>query len=1524
MHAPFSSTFASAAASTNGETTANRRDNAGASEWSRSRVNGTTQTFRRPSSATTSAQTHPQARESGNSNGGAYIPPHLNANNSSASLRNPPSGGNRYSKDQLLSIYQTIKQSSALDRNLEDIFHGTWDPLEGKNGNANQGARNDGKDPAPGPEVCWNYNINPEPFGLTGMTEEEKQLFSTSVNSPIKPQQMNPKDSGGVGVIGGRKASLTGYNNGTGGSRPGTRRRETSDSFMSNGPMSPAENKTFARGESNTATPPPALLRRRTDYKDEETPTTSKEDPSADEQPDAHPSFPGLRRAGTGPLSAGSNPSSASAWSAGAQPSAFGSMGSFGSFAVGSPASTESNDKRLGFGSARGSRFKDLLSKTSSEDISQSVKDKGSFGALEKLPEEDMGVAHARFRDDFKTRPGRSETNPYEEAPVRSGSAALGGAQESASTNPNIEPAGSLPFGPPSNIGTRDFGQEEPYPQAQQHGRYNPLEPMSPTNTNPYQSPHGRVEDDERDTNDSASQASGLPPFGGNRRTVFPGSDDRSQAGGAARGASGFGALSGFGGLGGPLGGTPAWSTAALGSAKPALDRGIGSAFGDPLFSPLSDLQSPGAGGLGSGFFGSAGFGSTGRVSRLGAMFPPAMQEQMRADSRTETHPAAFDSRSESAQQQSIRDAFDNTGRRQEGFARGSGQLDESPSLRTVDDAGIPSAPIQFGPTPTTNPLATPQTTGARPTGAENLQSGHGLSQSSGSNSSTQLPASQQRQMVMPDRMRWIYRDPQGNTQGPFSGLEMHDWFKAGFFTADLQVKKLEDTEYEPLAQLVRRIGNSREPFLVPQIGVPHGPPSSGQGNQWANSSLGGTGGGGATSATSGTTQPPFASSFPSFGTTLTAEQQNALERRKQEEQFLMARQKEHLAQQQMAMKHMHIQNPMQPLQHHSSAHSLQSQPSFGSITSPAGYHPSPMPAPIQPPPTGLPFGQQGAPAIGPTFGVDARGGREDELHTMMDRLTFAQRANLPFTGAPLGPPPADVGPQGVSTMLQDRARLQQQQQQSDMRGHQDAFLGPQGRNDRLEEFHQFRGQEEIQAGRLGPEEGRPQPIGAQRHLDELSTPATAQKGPVSGGHHAVVARAEHEPLSLAQQVQIAAASQQAAAEESARSKQDVFVEPPPVSISPLPAPAAQRNRQHVADALQAESRSATQTPIETPTVSIAPWAERIADHPKGPSLKEIQEAEARRAAEQEQIAAAARRAQAEQERLAQAHVSAPLPGLPSTSTWGSSASPVTAGTPPTSVWAKQTPAKAVAGAKVPAKKTLAQIQKEEESRKQRAAAAATAAANANTGSPASAAGGKRYAELASKVVPTTPTTSTSAWTTVGTGGAKAKAPPAVVATPQPASRTVSSSTNSGTKAQPIPQPSRNTTSSNSSKANEEFAKWIKGALGKGLNSNINLDSFVQDLLQLPPDIEIISDSVYASSQTLDGRRFAEEFVRRRKLADKGIVEPAANGTLPGGVDGKNGGGGWSEVAKKGPATTAREESNAAFKVVATKKKGKR
>jgi PERQ amino acid-rich with GYF domain-containing protein len=100
------------------------------------------------------------------------------------------------------------------------------------------------------------------------------------------------------------------------------------------------------------------------------------------------------------------------------------------------------------------------------------------------------------------------------------------------------------------------------------------------------------------------------------------------------------------------------------------------------------------------------------------------------------------------------------------------------------------------------------------------------------------------------------------------------------------------------------------------------------------------------------------------------------------------------------------------------------------------------------------------------------------------------------------------------------------------------------------------------------------------------------------------------------------------------------------------------------------------------------------------------------------------------------------------------------------------------------------------------------------------------------------------------------------------------------------------------------------------------VDDFVQTLLSLPAEPEILADSIYANSQTLDGRRFAEEFIRRRKLADKGIVDPITSGTLSNSTNDGKGSSGWNEVAKKGPAP--KEDNNSAFKVVAPKKKGKR
>ena len=80
----------------------------------------------------------------------------------------------------------------------------------------------------------------------------------------------------------------------------------------------------------------------------------------------------------------------------------------------------------------------------------------------------------------------------------------------------------------------------------------------------------------------------------------------------------------------------------------------------------------------------------------------------------------------------------------------------------------------------------------------------------------------------------------------------------------------------------------------------------------------------------------------------------------------------------------------------------------------------------------------------------------------------------------------------------------------------------------------------------------------------------------------------------------------------------------------------------------------------------------------------------------------------------------------------------------------------------------------------------------------------------------------------------------------------------------------------------------------------------------------------------MDGRHFAQEFIRRKKLADKGVVERSSQpANSPLGDSSASNAGGWNEVAKKSShkesgATDANIMQGAGFKVVPGRKKGKK
>jgi PERQ amino acid-rich with GYF domain-containing protein len=92
-------------------------------------------------------------------------------------------------------------------------------------------------------------------------------------------------------------------------------------------------------------------------------------------------------------------------------------------------------------------------------------------------------------------------------------------------------------------------------------------------------------------------------------------------------------------------------------------------------------------------------------------------------------------------------------------------------------------------------------------------------------------------------------------------------------------------------------------------------------------------------------------------------------------------------------------------------------------------------------------------------------------------------------------------------------------------------------------------------------------------------------------------------------------------------------------------------------------------------------------------------------------------------------------------------------------------------------------------------------------------------------------------------------------------------------------------------------------------------------LVSLPPNEstskEIISDTVYCHSPTLDGRHFADEFLKRRKAL--GTALDTSTLSQPGSATALSPAGGWNEVLKK-EKKDGSEQWNTAFKVVASKK----
>ncbi|GLB36523.1 putative GYF domain containing protein [Lyophyllum shimeji] len=419
------------------------------------------------------------------------------------------------------------------------------------------------------------------------------------------------------------------------------------------------------------------------------------------------------------------------------------------------------------------------------------------------------------------------------------------------------------------------------------------------------------------------------------------------------------------------------------------------------------------------------------------------------------------------------------------------------------------------------------------------------------------------------------------------------------------------------------------------------------------------------------------------------------------------------------------------------------------------------------------------------------------------------------------------------------------------------------------------------------------------------------------------------------QQEQLASATETAANDVDSSAPSEVI---PVAEAAPAPEAAATK----AAPPAKSKAKAATQPSQPAPTpnaVPPGPVVQEPSPPPPAPktawakdddgktkpsgvtmSLREIQEAEAKKAE--------ARKA-AERERERAARVAAPAVdgkdvAQPFTASWGlptsqagarptapavkePSATPSPAGTP---VWTN-VPKAAVA------KKTMKEIQEEEERRKKNATKETVAAATAR----------RAYAETTQKV--TTQASPGNAWTTVGPSGRPtpaAAAPARLPVTPSTSTVNVAPPRPNGNAAprpvtaSPVVKPAPFAPKNDDPVApSHEFVTWLTGSL-KGLNSSVNVEEIISMLLSfsLDPDpstVELISELIYANSTTLDGRRFAAEFISKRKADAAARAKVAAAGKVPPKPVS------IADVVKAAPKPTQPEWG---FKVVNKKKKGGR
>ncbi|CAI2169903.1 14834_t:CDS:10 [Funneliformis geosporum] len=773
------------------------------------------------------------------------------------------------------------------------------------------------------------------------------------------------------------------------------------------------------------------------------------------------------------------------------------------------------------------------------------------------------------------------------------------------------------------------------------------------------------------------------------------------------------------------------------------------------------------------------------------------------------------------------------------------------------------------------------------------------------------------------EQCKWLYRDPSGNIQGPFSSLEMNEWYKGGFFVHSLLVKRVEDTTFEPLGVLIRKTGDDEKPFSAPlpgsrpplTISMPNNPsrlvndpfqrswiapnsPSTAQlfldNNQQRFNPFGGTtsvpntpfdryqfgsvfgrndvssgGGWGELSSTNNNAwgQPDgFTSNNENLSPRVQAPNSpplfnnNAASFNVSPPQNFLDHQRAHIERQQYVMLQ---QRQLQQSQHaYPDTFIRQQQQSYIGLSGPVS-------APITNAPN-------------PPF---------------VDALT--RSAGWPTTSVEQ---PTPLSPWGVPGVGSTSSRVPQSDEIGyfSMRKENNIGLQQSSHIDQISSRHNERQYEIMDGNGQDPSIDRK----INDVVESMTKPLLGDEIPSKKVDEKVMSEQKVETPS--KNITNEMPSHFIQKEESYRLKP---------SLREIQAEEEQRKKKQEKEKLASiAQQTSNQIIVKNPqppknngltwgnnspvTPSSAPWA-KDDDHSthKTPSLREIQEMEARKSAE--------RKAAASTVTTHSTVMISKEESTPSNSSWGiigqnssntsSSSSLSTSPVVTTLAWQSNNSAP---------KKTLREIQKEEEEAMKRRnriremQQQALIGSNSGAGSAATNSMGKRYADTVATGNGAKKPGSISmntAWTTVAS---KSSNRAITAVSPQPNNATINVISKPSGKDSAIAwdmdshkatsvnlnlsKTSGNGSVINANNSNEhftprspseEFLKWCRQTL-RGLN-DVNVEDFIQMLLTFPLDppsatIEIIQDSIYANSSILDGRRFADEFVKRRKADASG------------------------------------------------------